>query len=121
MPGTITLRAFRARSVRPAVAGIARAPLLHLDRGEDERSDGDEHERGECVAPALEPLTADLIPAAGCGQCEPHDRADRDRGEDYERPDRGGDSDGRRSQKTGRIVRSGDAAAPKGIITAANR
>src|ERR1700744_5427924 len=60
--------------------------------GEDEHADHQERERGEHVAPPLEPLPLDLVAATGGGDRQTDDRADRDGGEDCDRADRSNDS-----------------------------
>ena len=48
-----------------------------------QRADHHQHERGEHIAPALEPLAADLVTAPRRRERQAHDCADRDRGEDH--------------------------------------
>jgi membrane protein DedA with SNARE-associated domain len=50
--------------------------------GEDKKPDQDQHERGQEIAPPLEPPPSDLIPAARRRQGQPDDRPDGDHGED---------------------------------------
>jgi acyl-CoA reductase-like NAD-dependent aldehyde dehydrogenase len=71
------------------------------DPEQDQQADGGEHTGREQVAPALEPLALDLIAAPGGREGETHDRADRDRGKDHHRPDRGRDTGGGGGQEHG--------------------
>jgi membrane protein DedA with SNARE-associated domain len=58
------------------------SPPRSDDAGQDEKPDQGEHNRGEDVAPALEPSPSNLIPAARRGQREADDRPNRHQAED---------------------------------------
>jgi membrane protein DedA with SNARE-associated domain len=55
------------------------------DAGQDEDTDDDQHQRGEEVAPPLQPDPPDLVTPASGGEGQPDDRGDRDSGEDDQR------------------------------------
>jgi membrane protein DedA with SNARE-associated domain len=57
------------------------------DAQQHEQPDHDQDQRSQGVAPALEPLSPELVAGPRGGQREPDDRPDRDRGEDDQRPD----------------------------------
>jgi membrane protein DedA with SNARE-associated domain len=91
-------------------AGGSAADGARLDDGQqDQQADDDQHQGGQGVAPALEPLGSDLVAGPGGGQGEADDRPDGDAGEDDQRPDGHADTHSGGGQEHGkdREVRGG--------------
>jgi membrane protein DedA with SNARE-associated domain len=86
-----------------------------LDRAhQDQQPDDDQHQGGEQVAPALQPLASDLVTAPGRGESEPDDRPDGDAGEDGQGADRGGHADGGSGQEHGQDREVGRGGGAEG-------
>ena len=85
------------------------APRTLDDAQQDEDSDDHQDQGGERVAPALKPLSPDLVAPPGGGQREPDDGPDRDPGEDRQGSDSGTHPDGGGGQEHGqdRQIRGG--------------
>ncbi len=95
-----------------AYEGHRRPSLDHTE--EDQQADHDEHQSREGVAPPVKPMGSDLVAPPGRGQRQPHDRPDRDGGEDGQRSEGGGHSGGGGGQEHGQDREIGRGGRPEG-------
>jgi hypothetical protein len=90
----------RIRPLPSARRCRAAEPALE-DPGQDQRADHDQDQRGEEVAPAVEPAGLQPVAAGGGEQRERHDGADRGGGEQGEGSEGGSDARGRGGEEHG--------------------